>query len=85
MVLLLRVVLFIVSLLPEVLVWFVNLGLFANYFGVSQFGEFCKGWGVQHVIAKDTWMCPPNVYCPKLLAAVFMFFFLSLLLLLSSS
>ena len=61
--------------------------LFANSFGVSQLGEVRKGWGAQCVIAKDTWACPSNVYCLKLLAAALMFlvFFLSVLLLLSFS
>lgn len=62
-------------------------GLFVNSFGVSLLGEFCKGWCVQCVIAKDTWTRPSNVYCLRLLAATFVFwgFFLSLLLLLSFS
>lgn len=51
-VLLLRVVLFTVSPLPQVLLWME--GLFVNSFGVSQLGEFRKGWGVQCVSAKDT-------------------------------
>lgn len=42
-VLLLCIVLFIVSLLPEVLLWME--GLFVNSFGVSQLGEICRGWG----------------------------------------
>lgn len=72
-VLLLCVALFTVSLLPEVLLCME--GLFVNSFGVSQLGEFCKGWGVQCVSAKDTWRCPSNVYCPRLLAAAFIVFF----------
>lgn len=82
-VLLLCVVLFIVSLLPEVLLWM--KGLFVNSSGVSQLGEFCKGWGVQCVFAKNTWTYSSNFYCLRLLAAALMGFFLSLLLPLSFS
>lgn len=77
------VVLFIVSLLPEVLLWMEDL--FVNPFGALQLGESCKGWCVQCVIANDTWTHPSNAYCLGLLVDAFMGFFLSLLLLLSFS